>query len=437
MIKKSYISFLLLIPLAFACQLDPLPQDELPSFNKLYAVSENVEAIDFICKPDQDGYIILGNYKSSENSDIFLIDVSSDGFQRSFNRIKTSFFDEAIKMKVDETDNSLIILGHRRLESAQTNVYQNILLKTNIDGVPIKADNALEEDSTSAEIKVITDNQSSPYQLNDFVLIPPYLVTVGNIRQSPTGAFNEVTRIYDWASFNFSDTSDASIILIRQKPAAIPFNNSENLRVFAGNSQSTVYSIIGQNNTDNVNGEATTPSDNITWNIYTDIQSNSSEPIFIGTDKNEEFGNILQHSTGKTYIGGSYIDSEEDSLFLITKDYTGSNNNKNQKIFSFAGYGTKITGIAEDIDHNIIIATIEEENLNNISYLLRFSPAGSPIEIENEETEENEIENIVFPSTGFYNIKKIESEPNNVVVILSQKTFENNSTAIGLMKIKF
>lgn len=429
MIKKNYIYILFLVSLAYGCQLDPLPQDELSSFNKLYAVSENVEAIDFICKPDQSGYVILGNFKSNENSDLFLIDVAPDGLQRSLNRINTPFYDEGVKLKIDEIDNSLIILGHRRTEASQANVHQNFLLKTNLDGVPIKAENALETDSIPAEIKIITDTQNTPYQLNDFIIIPPHLITVGNIRQSPTGVFNKITRIYDWTTFNFSDTSDVDILMTRQKPedSQIPYNNSNSLSVWKGNSLNAVYEVLGHSYRDNPAGERIEKSDNISWNIYTGIESSASEPLYIGTDNNEAFGDILYHSIRKTYIAGNYIVEGQDSLFLITKEYTGNNNNSNQKIYSFKGYGTKVSSLVEDNDQNIIMATIEEGTLNNISYLLKFSPSGEPIEDQEFE----------FASSGFYNIKKIESEPNNVLVILSQKIFENNSTAIGLMKIKF
>lgn len=438
MIKKSYISILLWIPLAFACQLDPLPEDEKSNFNKLYAVSENVEAIDFICKPDQSGYIILGNFKTNENSDIFLIDVGPDGIQRNLNRINTPFFDEGVKIKINEIDNSLIILGHRRTEPTQENVHQNIIFKTDINGVPVKAENALEEDSVSAEIKVITDNQSTPYQLNDFIIIPPHLITVGQIRENATGDFNKITRIYDWSTFDFNDTSDVEILMTRQKPLdnQIPYNNSRSLKVLLGNSENAIYEVYGQNYRGNPNGEITEPSENISWNIYTNIESSASEPIYIGTDKDEEFGSVLQHSNGKTYIAGNYIEGGNNTLFLITKEYRGIDNNSNQKIYTFDSLGTKVSSLAEDIDNNIIMATIEEGTLNNISYLLKFLPEEGPIEANNE-NQELEIQNIQFPSTGFYNIKKIECEPNNIVVILSQKMFENNSTAIGLMKIKF
>jgi len=394
--------------------------------------------VDFICKPDQSGYIILGNLKTNENSDIFLIDVSPDGMQRKLNRITTPFFDEAVKLKINEVDNSIIILGHRRTEATQPNVYQNILLKANMDGVPVKAENALDNDSIAAEIKIITDNQNSPYKLNDFIIVPPHLITVGSIRQSPTGNFSEITRIYDWNTINFSDTSDVDILMTRQKPEVgqIPFNNTRNLQVLKGNHENAIYEVFGQSFRGNPNGESIESSDNISWNIYTSIESSASEPIFIGTDKNEAFGNVLFHSNRKTYIAGNYTREDQDLLFLISKEYNGRNNNINQNIYSFAGYGTKISSLTEDADQNIIMATIEEGTLNNISYLLKFSPSDIPIEVP-DENQELEFQNFEFASTGFYNIKKIESEPNNVVVILSQQTFENNSTAIGLMKIKF
>ncbi|HET8859750.1 hypothetical protein [Marivirga sp.] len=420
-----------MVPIIISCELDPLQQDEIPSFDKLYAVSENVEAIDFICKPNQSGYIILGNIKTSENSDIILIDVAPDGIQREFYRINTPFFDEGVKLKVNQDDNSLIILGHRRTEATQANVNQNFIIKTNIDGIPIRAENASDEDPVIAEIKLFPEDPNEIVQLNDMVLIPPHLITVGFVRESTSGRFNRITRIYNWNTINFSDTSDVDI----DKTVEIPIvndinynNNSRSLRVLKGNTTNGIYSVYGQINKENPNGEIAGNSLNINWNIYTDIQSSAPEPINdIGSDKNEELGSILHHSNGKTYLAGNYTNNDDESLFLITKEYRGIENNTEQKIYPFGGKGTKVTSLTEDIDNNIIMATIEEEELSNISYLLKFSPAGEPIEDQEFE----------FNSTGLYHIKKIESEPNNVIVVLSQKSFENNSTAIGLMKIKF
>jgi len=217
--------------------------------------------------------------------------------------------------------------------------------------------------------------------------------------------------------------------MTRQKPEQnqIQFNNSRNLSVFKGNSINSIYTVYGQNFKENTAGEISGRSTNISWNIYTDIESNSSKPINIGTDNNEILGNILHHSNGKTYIGGNYTDTGQDSLFLITKEFRGEDSINYEKIYTLSEYGTKVSSLAEDIDNNIIVATVEEGTLNSISYLLKFSPSGVPIEDQEFE----------FLSTGFYNIRKIECEPNNIVVVLSQKTFENNSTAIGLMKIKF
>lgn len=434
MINKSYIYILLWIPIAYACQVDPLPDAEFSRFNKLYAVSENVEAIDFICKPDQSGYIILGNIKNNQNtnSDIFLVDVAPDGIQRDLIRINTLFFDEGVKLKVNEDDNSLIILGHRRAENTQTSGNQNFIIKANMDGIPFRAENALEEDSVIAEIKIFPEDPTEIVQLNDLLLIPPHLITVGFIKESQTSnRTNKITRIYDWNTIDFSDTSDVNI----NKTIEIPNlndinynNNSRSLKVLPGNSENAIYSVYGQINKENPNPPISGKTENINWNIYTDILSRAPEPINdIGTDKNEELGSVLHHSNGKTYLAGNYFGEDEDSLFLITKEYRSITNSRDQKIYPFSGKGTKVSSLAEDFDNNIIMATVKEGELNNISFLLKFSPAGKPIKDQN----------FVFESTGLYDIKKIECEPNNIVVILSQKEFENNSTAIGLMKIKF
>src|SRR5690606_13176036 len=109
-------------------------------------------------------------------------------------------------------------------------------------------------------------------------------------------------------------------------------------------------------------------------------------------------------------------EENKDSLFIITKEFNGVNTNSKQTITSIPGFGNVINSMAEDSNGNIIIATRDRQDIIDSSYLLKFSQSGQPIENED----------FKFLSTGLYNIKKIESESNNVLVILSQKTFENN-----------
>lgn len=408
-----------------SCNLDPLLEDQTQSFDKLYAVSENVEAIDFICKPDASGYLVVGNIKSPDNSDIILIDVGANGMQNNLHRINTISYDEAVSMELNPDDNTVWVMGHRRNDPSQPNVLQNVIFKTDLNGIPARASNLSPEDTISAEIKILNINDNSPIQLNDFLIIPPSLITVGQIRESASGNFNRITQIFDISSINFNDKNDSLVTLLSEKPTQKNYNNSRYLKIIRGNEASSVYEVLGQNFNENPNNGINGPSQNISWDIFTDIQSDASERIFIGTDENEEFGDILYHSNAKNYIGGNYIDT--DTIFLITKDYTGSNNNQDQEIITLGGYGNKITSLTEDEDENIIMSTIEEGEINNISNIMKFSQAGDTIDNQS----------FKFLSTGLYEIKKIESEAGNILVILSQKRFENNSTAIGLMKIKF
>jgi hypothetical protein len=130
-----------------SCNLDPLEADQSSNFDKLYAVSENVEAIDFICKPDLSGYIIVGNIKSPDNSDIILINVGADGMQDTLRRIITPTYDEAVSIKINEDDNSVWILAHRKFDPSQPNVDQNILFKSDLNGIPIQATNIFLQNS--------------------------------------------------------------------------------------------------------------------------------------------------------------------------------------------------------------------------------------------------------------------------------------------------
>jgi len=427
--KQFKYSVIFLLLLLSGCNLDLTPEDKLASFDKLYAVSQNVEAVDFICKPDNSGYILIGNLKfdDNNNSDIIIVDVGSDGMQQNFHRIKTPFYDEAISIQLYEDDNSVLVLCHRKLGGAESPIERNLIIKSNLDGIPFKAENTNPEDTISAEFKILNITDNNPIYLNDFILIPPHLISVGHIRQSSSGKQRKITQIFDITSINFNDSNDSIVKMTMEKPSAtLPYDGSKSIMVMKGNAPSAIYEVLGEKTFQNPNNEIDEEgSQNITWNIYSELEAPAAPPIWIGTDNNESFGDILFHSNKKNYIGGSYLDT--NSIFLISKDYTGENNNRDQKIYVSANYGNKVASLSEDQEGNIIMATVEEGSLNTTSHILKFSQAGEPI--ENEDFE--------FTSTGLYNIKKIASEPGNIIVILSQKTFENNSTAIGLMKIKF
>ncbi|WP_375578144.1 hypothetical protein ABWH96_14020 [Marivirga tractuosa] len=422
-----HIVYIILFSLV-SCNLEPLPADQLPSFNKLYRVSEDIEAVDFICKPDQSGYIIIGNLKSNDDSDIIIIDVGIDGMQKNLYRVNTEEYDEAVSIKLNEDDNSALILAHRiRSNQIQDGIDQNIILKTNLDGIPFGGNNEIPEDSSSAIIKILkSENENSIIQLHDFLISGQNIIGVGQIRETNNGNTSRVTQIFDVSSVDFNNTIDSTILAFRQKPDNPIYNNSKLIKIKEGNVPSAVYEVFGQNESENPDGEEREPSLNISWDAYTDLESSAGEPIFIGTDRNDVFGDILFHSNGKNYIAGNYENS--DTIFIITKDYTGFNNNRGQEIYSLTGYGNQVTSLSEDSDGNIIMSTIVESEIQNTSHILKFSQSGQPIEGQDFE----------FKSTGLNNtVKKIESEPGNILVILSQKTFDNNSTAIGLMKIKF
>ncbi|ADR20875.1 hypothetical protein MATR_14990 [Marivirga tractuosa] len=434
MIKKSYIYLILWIPVAFACQLEPLPEDMMPGFNKLYAVSENVEAIDFICKPDQSGYLILANIKTDDDSDIALINVNASGMQTDFHRITNAdFYDEGVKMKLLGQE-GVLVLTHRKTSAQQENPAMNMLIKADLDGLPVDVNQA---DSVAAEFKILQMNTSSEIiAFKDFLVIPNYLICVGSIRNSPTSNTSKVTEIFELSDIDFNQSSTEEIEKIQQKPAVLNYSGSYNLKILPGNNPDEVYAVIGQEINENPQETVQGPSLNIIWEIYTDLVSTAPARPSLGTDENDRFADYLRHSTNeKDYFLGNYNEANNDSVFLIRKEYINSQKEKSQQIFKYRRDTTNVSDVgrttaaslAEDSDGNIVVATIEEKELSTYSYLQKFSQEGEALLNEN----------IEFQSTGFYKIKKIECEPNNVVVILSQKEFENNSTAIGLMKIKF
>lgn len=426
---QQYFQIIAILFLA-ACQLDPVFDDDIERFNKIYSVTQNVEAIDVVEKMDGSGYLILGHVKTTSDSDIILIDAGLDGMQRNYQRIDTDKYDEAVALRVYQEEQSIYILGNRR-ENSNTGEYSNILIKASLDGNPIQVEN----DTTSyTEVKLLESVDNYSIKMNDFLINPPYLIFTGQINQSGSNVSNKFNQIYNIQSFNFNITAaDDEVDKLHQIPLSLSSltPNTRNLHIDKSDFPGAIYTVYGQ--ADELTDQVAKP----TWEIFTDLETQTGLNPDLKAETNLEYGFALNHSNKKAYFAGNI--EGINSLFLISAEYTNTETSiarielndsiKGDGQNEFLG-SPKVSSMLEDLDGNIIMAVYVEEqsnSTNSISYLLKFSP--SKLQIEDQL--------IVFNSTGQNNIKKVILASDGSVLLLSQLNFENNSMAIGLTKIKF
>ncbi|MBK6266234.1 hypothetical protein JKA74_14405 [Marivirga sp. S37H4] len=437
------IAFLIISVLLLSCKDDLLQEEAVPKFSKIYSSLEDIEAVDFIAKPDGSGYLILANNKNSTNtnSDIYLINTDNEGFQLSSFHIKTNTYDQGVTLKFGN-ENDLYILGIRK-ETANNAFSKSILLKANLEGEPVKAAN--DTTSSIAEIKTLAAESNQSITMNDFMIdAVGYIYFAGTIRRPQRNdKTNEIVQIYNLNNFNFEDTT-TRVMQFEEIPRnlnSIVYNNTTANKIIQEQftSYNYLYTTIGHEYTSSNQDSVAPPSYNIVRKIYKEMQSAVAEPTTIGNENDEQLGAILQDGyEGNLYLAGSYRNSNNDSLFLIRSTFNPIQPDQENPYFStnwfiFSGYGNNVVSMTRTNSGKIIMATTEYIPENELeaattnSYLLKFSEAG--ILIENEAFK--------LQNSKFYNIKKILSLNDNSVIILSSLEFENTSKSVGLVKIFF
>lgn len=431
--------YFLVIALVFlaACQLDPVFDDDIERFNKIYAVTQQVEAVDVVEKMDGTGYLIIGHVKTTTDSDLILIDAGLDGMQKNYQRIDTEFYDEAVALKIYEEEQSVYILGNRR-DNATSSQYSNILVKANLDGNLIQLE--INDTTTSTEVKLLESVDNYSIKMNDFLINPPFLIFTGQINQS--GISHKFNQIYNLQSFNFNIAAapGEEIEKLHQIPLSLSSltSNTRNLHINKSDFPGSIYTVYGQADGLTDPGLVATPATPI-WEIFTALETQAGLNPDLKATEDLSYGFALKHSNKKTYFAGNLVGVS--SLFLISAEYNNSETStaqielndsiKGDGLNDFLG-SPRVSSMLEDKDGNIIMAVyveVEEQSItnNSISYLLKFSP--SALQIEDQQ--------IIFNSTGLNNIKKVIMANDGSILLLSQLIFENNSMAIGLTKIKF
>ncbi len=433
-----HIVFIVSLILLFSCNDDLLLKENATVYSKIYSSLEDIEAVDFIPKPDGSGFLILANNKNTTNSNIYLISTDNEGYIDSTYHIKTEFYDQGKTLK--SQGNDIYVLGNRR-ENLEARISRALLLKAEANGKPVKAS----DDTTTviAEIKILAAKNTQSITMNDMLMDNGgSIYFAGAVQRLPNTVTNEIIQIYNLSEFNFQSSSpykgQIEEIPRNLNDISYTYNNSRINRIIKENfsNYKSTYTTIGHAVSSNATGNIAPPSENIVRKIYEENLSSAADVKFLGDERNENLGAILLHKNNNSlFVGGSYQDN--DSLFLIRTTYDPLNiDNENpvftQTRYSFSGYGNKIVSMSQNYSGDIIMATTEnfdvtEGALPEKSYLLKFSEAGLPIESEV----------FTLQNSKYYNIKKILSQDDNSIMILSNLEFENTSKSVGLLKIYF
>jgi len=408
-----------------ACNQDYLDGQE--NFSRLYKGPEDIEAIDFIRKPDGSGYLILGNSRriidGESISNLILFNVDNSGFTKSTNEIETDFIDRGKRIFIH--NNQVLLLGVREADE-QTNT---ILLETDLDGNSLLPNDTLRE--LSYETVGISLIMEDLYIKNDNILLSGFI-------QNTSGTTKKISRVYTLSSllnFNVKEIEYVNQIPIVNNETT--FDNSKATKILTSADRDGIY-IIGQEYL----GE-TNPSLNISIDQINDLTS--GKPL-ISPSFNYNGNQLLTACTfgalpGDIYFGGKLekIDnSDPDSLFIIRGTYYENSTNDQLDIIAReprieTEYGNELIDLIQLSSGELLAVTgsaiiDNNQEVGRSSCVLKYTFYA--------DREPNNKLLLAYNGNGFYDIKKIIEEDGNLIM-LSQIEFGTGETAIELSKVLF
>ena len=198
--KKLYIILSILAPiLILGCTDNYIEQDDQEYFTKLYRSNDDIEAIDFIIKPDNNGFLVLGNAESATNSNLIIFDLNQNGYIKKSVELKTNDLDAGKKIYLTE-NNDVYLLGNRTKADDQI---VSIIIKTDIN-----ANFKNYNDSTNyeevRELNFNPNDLNTSFIMNDMGILGETLILAGYIQNN--GINNAISRSYELSKLfnNFS-----------------------------------------------------------------------------------------------------------------------------------------------------------------------------------------------------------------------------------------
>lgn len=428
--KINYILSLLILLLTFSCSEKYLEDANQEYFTRLYRGPADIEAIDFIIKPNNEGFLVVGNSKSNDNtnSNIILFDLNSEGYIIKSIELNTSEKDEAQNIYLS-SNNEVFLLGKRVKEDQIV----TILAKTDLSANFNNYVDSLEY-TEIRELKYKSDDDLTSYIINDFGIEGEKIILVGYLERN--GRTNAIARSYDVNSL-FLDFSNP-IIHENQIPVASNLNFDNSSFKSIGLNEYTNYpiSIYGQK----INSKEEI---DITTYLIDDINEFRFISPRISDKKNQSLKTYFLNSIDNSIIfvgNNASLSSAGDSIFVMRALYNPSlsSDSVGYNILStqyWTDYGSEIVDITQKLNGDFLIATVSDSIINNdiisrTGYILKFSFLANSA----PQTELT----LTIAGNGFQNIKKLKYDKNtNITYILSGVTLGTEETAIELTKVMF
>jgi hypothetical protein len=401
------------------------------NFTKLYRANDDVEAVDFIIKPDKSGFLVLGNSKSiidsESSSNMIVYDINNQGYVRNTVELNTNDFDEGEKIYLND-DNEVYLLGKRTKEEQQI----TIIIKTDLNA------NFLNYTDTASyeEVRELSFDENDnliSFVMNDIGILDQTLILAGYIEQN--GNKNALARTYSLNSL-FNDLT-IPVNHINQVPLNSNINYDNSVFKNIGLLEYDNYPLCIYGQKLNIDGKI-----DITHYLFQSISDFRYISPNLNRAKNQNLTayQINEVDGSIIFVGNNQNTELGDSIFIMRAVYspTLSSDSVNYNILSIdylGGYGNEVIDIAQTTRGDILIASVSDdvtnaEILSRTGDILKFSFLANAIPSSRL--------TLSIAGNGFQNIKKIRYDgDSNITYILSGVTLGTEETAIELSKVMF
>lgn len=430
-LRFNTILLLLTLFTIVGCSDIYLDEANQENFTKLYRANDDVEAVDFIIKPDKSGFLVLGNSKSiidsESSSNMIVYDINNQGYVRNTVELNTNDFDEGEKIYLND-DNEVYLLGKRTKEEQQI----TIIIKTDLNA------NFLNYTDTASyeEVRELSFDENDnliSFVMNDIGILDQTLILAGYIEQN--GNKNALARTYSLNSL-FNDLT-IPVNHINQVPLNSNINYDNSVFKNIGLLEYDNYPLCIYGQKLNIDGKI-----DITHYLFQSISDFRYISPNLNRAKNQNLTayQINEVDGSIIFVGNNQNTELGDSIFIMRAVYspTLSSDSVNYNILSIdylGGYGNEVIDIAQTTRGDILIASVSDdvtnaEILSRTGDILKFSFLANAIPSSRL--------TLSIAGNGFQNIKKIRYDgDSNITYILSGVTLGTEETAIELSKVMF
>ncbi|NMJ87873.1 MAG: hypothetical protein EX285_08580, partial [Thaumarchaeota archaeon] len=369
--SSLHIIAFLALTMLFSCQADLLEEKEY--FSRLYKAQFDIEAVDFVPKPDGDGYYILGNsVDNTLTSNLIIFNADASGYTKSTSVIETSADDRGKKLFIH--NNSLLVLGERQTEDFSS----SILFQTDLSGNP-----QLLNDSTVAIRELFYDEAGITSLIMEDLFVQNDNILLSGYIENSAGRTNKISRVYNLSNLlNLNEEPE----VLNQIPidGLINFDGSKSSEILTSENRNSIY-IIGQT----YRGNETNQKLNISID---QINSLSGKEPAISPALNNNQNQIITAACLGNYEGdlffGGHLEKtgsqDPDSLFVLKCLYFEQSADDAfditiQSNKGLINYGNTLTDIIQASNGEVLAVVNEpvfdenDQEIGRKSSILKFS----------------------------------------------------------------